>query len=444
MKIGSNLINILFEYFMNKYSISLLILTIFYGCSKDNNDGNVMPPLSSPNIILILADDLGKDAISGFGEGIIKPNTPHIDAIRNSGITFSNMWVYPTCSPTRASIITGKYGYRTGVKWAGDVLESDEIILHNYVKTQTNNKYATALIGKWHLAGEGTSNFNPEILGMDYYSGLLSGGGGYSQWTLSENGVNSNQNSYITEKFTDLAIDWINIQEKPWFLWLAYTAPHTPFHIPPSEMHSQGNLPEYVQGMDALPYYLAAIEAMDYQIGRLLDSMPVEERLNTTIIFVGDNGTPNQVAQSPYSSSTAKGSLFQGGINTPMFISGASVSRVAVENSLVTGTDLFATIAAMAGVSVSQIHDSKSFVSLLSTTTSTRKYQYSEMNNGTFDRWTIRNDRFKLIVSASGEEEFYDLTIDPYENSDLLDGTLSNEQIQGKAELETELLQIRN
>ena len=86
-------------------------------------------------------------------------------------------------------------------------------------------------------------------------------------------------------KFTDLAIDRINSQEKPWFLWLAYTAPHTPFHAPPSNMHTQGNLPDYSSGMDAMPYYMAAIEAMDFQIGRLLDNIPANERNNTIIIL---------------------------------------------------------------------------------------------------------------------------------------------------------------
>ena len=432
---------------MNKYFVvTFSSLVMLLSCNKDDDQDIIADVTSnSPNILLIIADDLGKDAISGYLEGSIKPSSPNIDAIRNAGITFNNLWVYPTCSPTRASIITGKYGYRTGVKWAGDVLNNSENILHNYIKSQTNNKYSTAVIGKWHLAGQGISSFDPETFGMDYYAGLLSGGvQSYSQWMLSEDGINSNQTSYITEKFTDLSIDWINTQEKPWFLWLAYTAPHTPFHVPPSEMHSQGDLLEYSQGMDPMPYYLAAVETMDYQIGRLLENIPEEVRENTTIIFIGDNGSPNQVAQSPYSSTTVKGSLFQGGINTPMFISGANVSRVGSDNNLITGSDLFATISELAGINVGEVHDSKSFKSLLSTTSILREFQYSEMNDGTNDLWTIRNSQFKLIINANGEEKMYDLSLDPYENFNLLDVTLANEQLQVKTELEIELSQIRN
>ena len=419
---------------------------MLFACNKD--DGQLAEELpsndDSPNILLIIADDLGKDAINGYSEGSVKPNTPHLDDIRNNGITFNNLWVYPTCSPTRASIITGRYGYRTNVKWAGDVLNNSENILHNYIKTETNNKYATAIVGKWHLAGAFNTTFNPENLGMDYYAGLLAGGGGYTQWNLTEDENTTVESSYITEKFTELSIDWINAQNKPWFLWLAYTAPHTPFHLPPNEMHSQGNLPEYSTGMNPTPYYMAAIEAMDYQIGRLLDNLTEEERNNTIFIFIGDNGSPNQVVQVPYSSLTAKGSLFQGGINTPMFVSGAGVSRRGNDENLISGTDLYATIAEIAGVTVNTINDSKSFTSLFSSNQNIRNYQYSEMDDGITDAWTISNGDYKLIVSSSGEEQMYDLLNDPYESTDLLSGTLTTEQENSKSDLEVELNLIRN
>ena len=123
-------------------------------------------------------------------------------------------------------------------------------------------------------------------------------------------------------------------------------------------MHNQGNLPNYAEGMDPMPYYLAAIEAMDFQIGRFLNGLPQQERANTIIIFMGDNGTPNQVAQSPYTNNTVKGSLYQGGINVPLLISGQGVQRTADDYNLINSTDLFSTIAQLAGVSAAEIHDS--------------------------------------------------------------------------------------
>lgn len=415
---------------------------ILFSCTK--KDEPSPPTVDYPNILLIIADDLGKDAINGYSEGSIKPNTPNIDAIRNSGITFNNMWVYPTCSPTRASIITGKYGYRTGVKWANDELNPSEVTLQKYIGDGTSHRYESAIIGKWHLSGD-NSNVNPESFGIDYYAGLIRGAvNDYYRWQLTEDGIGSLQTGYITETLTDLSIDWVNQQSKPWFLWLAYNAPHTPYHVPPANMHTQGNLPDYVNGMDPIPYYMAAIEAVDFQIGRLLENIPTEEKENMLIIFIGDNGTPSDSAQSPYSASTAKGTLYQGGINVPMFISGKGVSRTGADDNLITSTDLFATIAEIAGVNTTQIHDSKSFKSLLSQSAATRNYQYAEMNDGSSDAWTIRNNRYKLIVNANGNQEMYDLASDPYEQNNLIRGTLTSGEASAKLELEAELLNIRN
>ena len=424
----------------------LLVLLIFFSCSKyiEQENSIEITNAESPNILFIIADDLGKDAINNFSEGIIKPNTPNIDAIRNNGISFSNFWSNPTCTPTRASIITGKYGYRTGLKSIGDELSISETTLQEYISTQTNNKYASAIVGKWHLSGN-NSTINPEIFGIDYYAGLIRGAvADYYQWILSEDGVSSQNTEYITEVFTDLSIDWINQQSKPWFMWLAYNAPHTPFHVPPSNMHSQGNLPPYTNRLDPVPYYIAAIEAMDFQIGRLLENISEDERNNTIMIFIGDNGTPNQVAQSPYSSSTVKNTLYQGGINVPMFISGNSISRSGTDNNLITSTDLFATIAEIAGSLTNEIHDSKSFKSLFTESTSLREYQYSELFNGVDDEWTISNGTYKLIGNSVGMEEMYNLVNDPYENSNLLNGTLSIIEQNKKSELENELTDIRN
>lgn len=407
-------------------------------------DQSVTNETSSPNILLIIADDLGKDAISGYTEGNIKPYTPNIDSIRNNGLTFNNLWVYPTCTPTRASIITGKYGYRTDVKWASDELNPSEVTLQRYIGEETNNRYSSAIIGKWHLSGNNTS-LNPESFGIDYYSGLFRGAvNDYYQWQLTEDGVGTLQTDYITEMFTDLSINWIDEQSKPWFLWLAYNAPHTPFHAPPNDMHSQGNLPEYEEGMDPIPYYLAAIEAMDYQIGNLLNSLPSGKRDNTIVIFLGDNGTPQEVAQLPYSSNTSKGTLYQGGINVPMIISGKGVSRIGTDDNLLTSSDLFATISEMAGVNTTQINDSKSFKILFSQTTTIRKFQYSEMNDGNINAWAIRNNEFKLIVNSNENEEMYDMINDPYEQINLINGALTTNESNSYNELNSELLKIRN
>jgi arylsulfatase A-like enzyme len=430
--------------FLLLMALSLIACSSDSGGYSDNSVDPIIAPESYPNILLIIADDMGRDATFGFSEGSLKPITPHINSIKNSGITFQNFWSYPTCSPTRASIITGKYGYRTGVKWAGDVLPSTERSLQKYIKEETGSRYNSAVIGKWHLSGN-NSSLDRSAFGIDYYAGLMGGGlQNYFQWNLTNDQGTNLQSGYSSKIFTDLAMDWVGAQDQPWFLWLAYNAPHTPFHKPPSIMHNQGELTNYSEGMDPMPYYLAAIEAMDFQIGRLINGLTQEERDNTIILFMGDNGTPNEVGQSPYPDNAVKGSLYQGGINVPLFVSGKGVQRTGNDYNLLTSTDLFSTIAQLAGVDSDEIHDSKSFMNLLTADDGQRAFQYSEMESPNASKWAISNGDYKLIVRANGAQELYDLVSDPYESENLIGAALSLEAIDAKTALEAELHVIRN
>jgi arylsulfatase A-like enzyme len=430
--------------FLLLMALSLIACSSDSGGYSDNSVDPIIAPESYPNILLIIADDMGRDATFGFSEGSLKPITPHINSIKNSGITFQNFWSYPTCSPTRASIITGKYGYRTGVKWAGDVLPSTERSLQKYIKEETGSRYNSAVIGKWHLSGN-NSSLDRSAFGIDYYAGLMGGGlQNYFQWNLTNDQGTNLQSGYSSKIFTDLAMDWVGAQDQPWFLWLAYNAPHTPFHKPPSIMHNQGELTNYSEGMDPMPYYLAAIEAMDFQIGRLINGLTQEEKDNTIILFMGDNGTPNEVGQSPYPDNAVKGSLYQGGINVPLFVSGKGVQRTGNDYNLLTSTDLFSTIAQLAGVDSDEIHDSKSFMNLLTADDGQRAFQYSEMESPNASKWAISNGDYKLIVRANGAQELYDLVSDPYESENLIGAELSLEAIDAKTALEAELHVIRN
>lgn len=130
---------------------------------------------------------------------------------------------------------------------------------------------------------------------------------------------------------------------------------------------------------------------------------------------MGDNGSEPIVTQAPYASNQVKRSLYQGGINMPLFVSGKGVERKGTDNNLITSTDMFATIAEIAGVEIDEINDSKSFKSLFSEKKSIRKYQYSEMKNEKNDAWTISNGIYKLLVFADGKQEMYNLINDPYE-----------------------------
>lgn len=426
-------------------ALSLFTLLV-YSCSDEETIEETVAQ-TRPNILLIIADDLGKDAMPNYSEGSLKPNTPVLSGLMSSGITFDNFWSYPVCTPTRASILTGKQGIETGVIQVGDNISTSELSLQEQINSDGSN-YATAIIGKWHLSNNAQ---DPITMGIDYFAGIINGGvSSYTNWSLSENGVSTTSTVYTTTKLTDLAINWVDDQSKPWFLWLAYNAPHTPFHLAPQELHSQGNLANDQASIDAnpLPYYLSAVEAMDTEIGRFLTSLSSEERENTVIIFIGDNGTPNQVVQNPYPQQRAKGSLFQGGINVPMFIAGNGVTRMGSrDNTLVQTTDLFATIADISGSDRSVPSSSVSFKSLLSSSfpAMTKDYLYVDgyRNNSSLG-FAIRNSSYKLIQYDDGVERMFHLLSDPYETTNLLNRTLSSEEQNAKSSLENLAQQIRN
>jgi len=434
-----------------RYFFFYILLSLFLSNCSSTTEEIILDPdpdpivSTKPNILLVIADDLGKDATPNYTEGTIKPNMSTLQSLINTGVTFDNLWSYSVCTPTRASILTGKYGIKTNVLEVGDVISTAETSVQEYIDMNTGNEYATAIIGKWHLSLNAN---DPITMGVDYYAGLLTGGvQSYTNWNLTENGQTNNSTEYTTTKFTDLAIDWVDTQTKPWFLWLAYNAPHTPFHLAPTNLHSQGNLPTDQLSIDAnpTPYFMSAVEAMDSELGRLLNSLSTEERNNTIIIFIGDNGTPNQVVQTPYSSMRAKGSIYQGGVNVPMIVSGVGVSRMGErESALVHTTDLFATIANITGVSVQEINNSASFYNLLSDdTASERTYVYTERSNNGLS-YAIRDANYKLIVDDNGTEQLYRISTDPYEGSNLIGTTLNAEATAAKAALEAEADVIRN
>ncbi|OSY89110.1 sulfatase [Tenacibaculum holothuriorum] len=427
----------------------LLISLFFFSCGSDTSvveEDPIPTQNSKPNILLIIADDMGLDATPGFNVGTTKPNMPNLQNMINTGVRFTNLWAYPTCTPTRGSILTGKYGFRTNVKKVQDVMSTSETSLQKYLDDKGSG-YSNAIIGKWHLSRDEN---HPTQMGIDYYAGLLSGSvQSYTNWSFTQNGATTTSTEYTTTKFTDLAIDWIKQQEQPWFLWLAYNAPHTPFHLPPANLHSQGNLPSDQASVDAnpLPYYMAMIEAMDTEIGRLLSSMTQAEKDNTIIIFIGDNGTPNQVAQD-YRGTRVKGTVYQGGVNVPMIVSGKNVMRSnQSDNSLLNTVDLFATIADIAGTGTTQHYDSNSFKELFtsSSTSNIRDFAYTELGKGTGDDdITIRNLTHKYIKFTDGSEALYNLNDDFFETNNLLTSTLDAEDQQQLDNLKQTLNNLKN
>jgi arylsulfatase B len=414
---------------------------------KNNNTANNSKNNTAPNIIFIIADDMGWDVFGKYpGIGGTKATTPTLDSLAGSGITFVNYWVNPECSPTRAAILTGRYGFRTGVGGvnpsADMTLKSNETIIQKYINDKTTSKYATAVIGKWHVSGNKELNA-PENFGVQYYSGFLTGAlPVYYNWTETSNGKQQAVTTYATTHFVNQSISWVQQQTKPFFLWLAVNAPHNPFHRPPLDLISNQTLSDDAAAIrsNPYPYYLASIEAMDKEIGRLIASLTIAQRENTVFVFMGDNGTPPRVAQSPFSNKTTKSTLFQGGINTPLIVCGKNITRKNVsETALVNGTDLFATFADITGAGSSNYQDAVSIKPLFSNANAAkRSFAYSELfgsaqtNN---DGYAIRNDNYKLIHLQSGTEYLFKISADPFESNNLLRDSLSKEAAQNIVQL---------
>lgn len=378
--------------------------------------------LQQPNILFIISDDQGLDASAQYDISEDVPKTPSLNAIAEQGITFENMWTTPVCSTTRGTIITGKYGINNGVESLPANLSGEHEILQKYLKYNTaTENYQSAVFGKWHL---GNSDTHPNDIGVDYYAGNIGNLSDYYEWALTINGVTEVTKEYHSTKITDLATNWISEQTTPWFAWIAYSAPHAPFHLPPESLHER-DLSDSESDIDnnKRAYYLAAIEAMDAEIGKLLNSMDDETRNNTIIIFIGDNGTPSGVIDNlTYSNSHAKGSLYQGGIATPFVISGKGVTRINErESALVTATDLYATIAEIAGMTETKVHDSLSFKHLLTDdAVIDRNYVYTAFKSDDVSGWTTRSESYKLIEYIDGSQELYSIESDFSEMNNLL------------------------
>ncbi len=429
-------------------SFCFLILTLLTNCTNkltfNNNEGSLD---KKQNILLIILDDIGVGEFYGYSHGVIKPNMPNIKSLVDTGLSFDEAWAFPLCAPTRASISTGKYGFKNGVTGVdtNNIINSSEKLLHKYI-SESDSEYAIAHYGKWHISGN-NAHAAPAFFGVTEFRGLINGAVlDYSSWQLSENGLVSTSADYITKKLTDLSIDFVNEQgSKPWFLWLAYTSPHTPFHLPPEGTHSQTNLSGDEEDIEASPrpYFNAMVENVDFEIGRLLNSMPTNIKENTTIILIGDNGSHKKVIQAPYTLNQSKGTLFQGGVHVPFIVSGKGVSRKNQrDSSLISSVDIFPTILELIGAFVPPQVDGVSFKSLLeSGSPSIRKFNFSQISSTTPSEsgMTIRNSRFKLIKFKTGNERLFDLQQDPFESTNLLLGSLNPEQKIAYDELSVEL-----
>jgi arylsulfatase B len=392
------------------------------------------------NILLLIADDYGVDSSSLYNStnnGATLPPTPNLAALASNGVLFTKAYANPVCSPTRACLLTGQFGFRTGV---GDVIDfgpslgTNLFSLPRMFATNSALGYHVSQFGKWHLAAGPNSPRNTG--GWTNFSGSLLGAvANYTNWTKVINGAQTfNYTNYATLDITQDATNWIGARgTNPWFAWVAFNAPHTPLHLPPTNLCPHyANLSGTVGDIAAHPenYFAAMVEAEDTAIGKILSWVNLT---NTHVIFLGDNGTANSVIQPPFTNTRAKDTLYEGGTHVPFIIAGPAVFAPNRTNATPANmVDVYSTILEMAGINAAATIptnnpiDGQSLLAVLRTNNLTLpRYAYSELfgtnnlavNNG---GRTLRDSRWKLIDFTSKADEFYDLAIDPYEKTNLL------------------------
>jgi arylsulfatase A-like enzyme len=401
------------------------------------------------NVILIIADDLGTDYCGFYEDYADTANLPHIRALLANGVRFKNAMASPVCSSTRAGMLTGRYSFRTGVgnivgSTAGSgQLDTAELTIPRMLKNYNGN-IRCANIGKWHLnqPNPASNLLIPNVVGYDHFEGPFIGQiPSYTNWTKYTNGVASTITTYATTETVNNSVAWLrNNTGHPIFLWMAFNAPHSPYHLPPAGMYSNTTLSGTTFDINQHPkeYFKADLEALDYELGRFMDSLSVLNLIDSTdFIFMGDNGNASRVAQN-VDTLRAKGTIYQYGVQVPFFITGPDVVNGGrATDALVNTHDLFSTIIEMFGDSNWQSSipsnkpvDSKSVLPILKNQVGyVRNWSFAEMFKvipDSADGKTMRNAEYKLLSFDDGHQEFYNLTNDYNENNNLLNGTLSS------------------
>jgi N-acetylgalactosamine-6-sulfatase len=321
-------------------------------------------PSRRPNFLLILADDLGSGDLSSYGCPDIR--TPHIDSIGRQGMRFTRFYASaPVCTPTRTALLTGRYPQRPGgletAIGLGDVgryddavwlaergelgLPASESVLAPGLKKAG---YDTAYFGKWHLGYR--EKFLPHRHGFDEFFGVLGGATDYFRHTevdgrkvLYHNDRRAERRGYLTDLFAEEAMRWLRgRRRRPFFLYLAFNAPHNPFQGPDDAAKP---ITEANWNTGDRATFARMVERMDDRVGAVLEAIDVE---NTVLIFTSDNGGERHGRNAPLRG--AKGSVWEGGIRAPCLVRWPGVVRAGTTTPQVGLTmDLTATILAAAG-----------------------------------------------------------------------------------------------
>uniref|UniRef100_UPI0040477EAC sulfatase family protein n=1 Tax=Algoriphagus sp. TaxID=1872435 RepID=UPI0040477EAC len=422
---------------MNKSKL-ILFLSLCFGFSTPGKSQN--PPKNKPNILIILTDDQGYHDVSYYGTEDLQ--TPNIDALRKDGMRFDNFLTNsPVCAPTRAALLSGRYPDRVGVpglirfhpenNWG--YLDPKTVLLPQKLKEAN---YHTAHIGKWNLGLESPNL--PNQKGFDLFYGWLEDmmddymiKRRHSKNFMRLNNEIIDPPGHATDLFTEWAVDYISEQakdEQPFFLYLAYNAPHFPVQPPKewSDRVRQRNpgLPEKRSNL------IAFIEHLDNGIGKVITSLKESGQYeNTIILFTSDNGghLPDLANNGPLRD--GKQSMYEGGLRVPTLVSWpGQIAAGSSTNQLNLSMDIYPTVIQLAGVEINHTVEGRSFLNTLlgNTEAEEERVVYFTRREGGLTYGgkayhALRKGDWKLLQNSPYQPmELYNLKTDPKEENDLM------------------------
>lgn len=427
------------------------LLLLVFSCFTTSKGNEPERGEQRPNIIVILADDLGYNDV-GFN-GSKEVNTPQIDALANNGIIFSNGYVtHSYCGPSRAGLLTGRYQARFGMENNCEHAPSDPyhglpLTEKLFSKRLQEVGYRTAIIGKWHNGS--AAHFQPLQRGFDYFYGFLGGGHNYFpkdvdlrgnpyKIPIQENHGLGEFNEYLTTALSKHAVQFIKRnKDNPFMLYMAYNAPHAPLEAPQELINKYNHIEDKERRI-----YLAMVEAMDQGIGSIIDALKETDTFeNTLIFFLSDNGGvyPEEWCKSfdwadNYPFRRGKVALTEGGIHVPFIAHWpAKITEPRKFEGLVSSLDIAATSVAIGGAT--DPDNLLEGINLLPYFTGEEKgsphkalyWRLEEADN----LWAIRTERYKYLHQPLPNVglSFFNMIEDPYEENNI-EGKHEKEQAE--------------
>lgn len=406
-----------------------------------------------PNIIVILCDDLGYADVGFNGSSDIR--TPEIDRLAHGGLIFTSGYVaHPFCGPSRMSLMAGRYSHQFGAPFNLPISKDgpDEYYDHGIPASEQliseelqEAGYFTGAVGKWHLGI--AEAYHPNKHGFDEFYGFLGGGHRYfpEQFKpayqralaagdhpidsylipLEHNGVDVDETEYITDALSREAVNFVHKaaeQDQPFFLYLAYNAPHSPLEAKEADIALYADIPDRKRRI-----YAAMVHAVDRGVGSLVAALRGTGALNNTlIVFFSDNGGKESLGANNGPLREGKGSTAEGGIRVPMFFHYPDqLEGEQVYDHPVSALDLYPTFASLAGAEIAADKElgGKDIMPALQRGQNARAGEmiYTLRHRAGYHDVGGRRDQWKALRLAQGPWQLFDLDDDMGETRDLSD-----------------------